>query len=105
MLNLSTTQINTKKMGDNEKTILSSMSAATLLKVNSLINTLMPITFVNLEIFLIKISCFSQILNNEHYKKTNIAHRITSKKITKEKENKNKKIINKVNKKKQKTNK
>ena len=39
ILNLSTTQINTKKMGDNEKTIWSSVSAATLLKVNILINT------------------------------------------------------------------
>ena len=39
ILNLSTSQINTKKMGDNEKTIRSSMSAATLLKVNILINT------------------------------------------------------------------
>ena len=39
ILNLSTSQINTKKMGDNEKTIRSSVSAATLLKVNILINT------------------------------------------------------------------
>ena len=38
-LNLSTSQINTKKMGDNKKTIRSSVSAATLLKVNIFINT------------------------------------------------------------------
>ena len=37
--NLSPSQINTKKMGDNKKTVRSSVSAATLLKVNNLINT------------------------------------------------------------------
>ena len=39
ILHLSTSQIITKKMGDNKKTIRSSVSAATLLKVNILINT------------------------------------------------------------------
>ena len=49
-----------KKLGDDEKTVWSSESVATLLMVNNLIKVLlMPIKFVNLKIFKTIMLCFS----------------------------------------------
>ena len=56
-------------MGDNEKTIQSSVSAATLLKVNNLINTSDANYSCKFGDFSNKNIMFQQILNNEHNKK------------------------------------
>ena len=56
-------------MGDNEKTIRSSVSAATLLKVNILIYTFDANYICKFGDFSNKNVMFEQILNNEHNKK------------------------------------
>ena len=58
------------KLGDNEKTVWSPESAATLPMIhNSIIILHMPIKFVNLEIFQTNILFFSKILTNVENKK------------------------------------